>query len=205
MILTLPWIPYHRLSTAPLTSSTSSGNTLSPVPSLVTQSRVSISSLTHRREHGLSRTPSAPQQHDREDFDMQNASRLGASYRRGVLSNDPQSSHNQSSSRASVTTPVSGTGPGAQGQGGGGGGGSYRGYGSSPGILHPSGSGSGSGSGSKAGLMPTLTKEYPSAYDTPYTQERSPKAFKTYNVSPMIDANSPGTEHVLQRLAKASE
>ena len=212
-----------RHSTAPSTSSTSSRQgglsaavaqstsssstmSLSPASSLtmqsVIQSRVNPSPLTHRRERDSTstsacRTSSASQQHDRRDYDIQNATQIAASYRRVVLTDDALNSHTVSNSRTSITTPVSsGTGPGNQGQGGagGGGGGSYRGYGSSPVVQYPSGSGS--GSGSSVGLKSTQTKEYPSTYDTPYSQERSPKAFKTYNVSPMIDANSPGDWHL---------
>lgn len=165
--------------------------------------RVTPFPLTHRRDYSTSsayRTPSSSQQqqHDLKDYDIQNASHIAASYRRGVLPGDTQNSHTQSNSRASNTTPSSsGTGPGAQGQGGFGtgsggglgsgigGGGSYRGYGASPGVTYPP------GPGSNGGLKATS-----SSYDTPYSQERSPKVFKTYNVSPMIDANSPGPGHL---------
>lgn len=162
----------------------------------VTQMRVAPSPLT-RRDYTISsayRTPSSSQQqqHDLKDYDILNASQIAASYRRGVLPGDALNSHTQSNNRTSNTTPSSsGTGPGAQGQGGIGGGlglgggGSYRGYGASSGVTYPP------GPGSNGGLKATS-----SAYDTPYSQERSPKVFKTYNVSPMIDANSPGTGHL---------
>ena len=115
-----------------------------------------------------------------------------------MLPDDAQNSHTQSNNRASnATSSSSGTGPGALGQGGigtgsggvgelgGGGGGSYMGYGASPGVTYPP------GPGSNGGLKATS-----SAYDTPYSQERSSKIFKTYNVSPIIDANSPGIGHL---------
>jgi hypothetical protein len=171
----------------------------SPKTPSVTQMRVTPSPLTHRGDYTTSsayRTPSSSQQqqHDLKDYDILNASQIAASYRRGVLPGDAQNCHTQSNNRALNTTPSSsGTGPGAQGQGGLGtgiggglgGGGSYRGYGASPGVSYPP------GPGSNGGLKATS-----SAYDTPFSQERSPKVFKTYNVSPMIDANSPGTGHL---------
>ena len=137
-----------RHSTAPSTSSTSSRQgglsaavaqstsssstmSLSPASSLtmqsVIQSRVNPSPLTHRRERDSTstsacRTSSASQQHDRRDYDIQNATQIAASYRRGVLTDDALNSHTVSNSRTSITTPVSsGTGPGNQGQGGAGG------------------------------------------------------------------------------------
>jgi hypothetical protein len=122
-------------------------------------------------------------QNDQKNYDISNAERTASSSWHEI-SNDVQNTltQNKSPHTHAVSLPSGGSGLGAQTTTGG----SYRGFGSS--------SGSGFGSGSKAG-----GSEYPYSLQTPYAQDRSSKTFKTYNVSPMVDATSLGEMETEQR------
>lgn len=78
-------------------------------------------------------------------------------------------------------------------------GGSYRGFGSSPSGIYGSGSGI-YGSGIYGSGSKVVNGDYSNAENSPFAssfsfsqEKRSFKTFKSYNVSPMMDATSPGS------------
>ena len=122
-------------------------------------------------------------QNDQKNFDISNAERTASSSWHEI-SNDVQNTQTQNKSPHTHTAslPSGGSSLGTPTSTGG----SYRGCGPA--------SGGGFGSGSKSG-----GSEYPYSLQTPYAQGRSSKAFKTYNVSPMIDAASQGEIETAER------
>ena len=159
-------------------SSSSNNYDSSSRPSISQGGTPSSSSRTYR-------IPNELPQDDHRNFDVTNADKTAGTCWLDI-SKDIQNNNNSQSRPMHSSPQLSGGIMGSQNSGG-----SYRGFGSSPSWIY--------GSGSKVGVNGDYsnTENSPFAPSFSFSQERrSFKTFKSYNVSPMMDATSPGRELV---------